>query len=66
MTQDFTYWEEGNQFIGYLNEFPDYWTQGSNFEDLKEHLRDLYQELRACLDPSRGRGRWPTRPFNSR
>ncbi len=45
MTQEFTYWEEGDQFIGYLNEFPDYWTQGSDFEDLKDHLRDLYQEL---------------------
>lgn len=52
MTQDFTYWEEGEQFIGYLNEFPDYWTQGSDLEDLKEHLRDLYQELTAGEIPA--------------
>jgi len=45
MKLDFTYWEDGGQFIGFLNEFPDYWTQGSDFEDLKEHLRDLHNDL---------------------
>lgn len=44
-TLDFTYWQDGSDFIGYLDEFPDYLTQGSNFEDLKEHLFDLYQDL---------------------
>ena len=24
---------------------PDYWTQGVSFEDLKDHLADLYQDL---------------------
>ena len=27
------------------NEYPDHWTQGNDLEDLKEHLRDLYQEF---------------------
>jgi predicted RNase H-like HicB family nuclease len=38
----FTFWQEtdGN-YLGYLNEFPDYWTQGETLEDLKAHLRDL-------------------------
>jgi hypothetical protein len=26
-----------------LNSHPDHWTQGDNLDDLKEHLRDLYQ-----------------------
>jgi len=41
----FVYWQEGNMWIGYLGEYPDYWTQGESLEELKENLRDLYQEL---------------------
>ena len=40
----FTYWVESDgKFIGYLNDYPDHWTQGANLKDLKEHLLDLYQ-----------------------
>lgn len=40
----FTYWVESDgKFIGYLNDYPDHWTQGENLKDLKEHLIDLYQ-----------------------
>jgi len=28
-------------YLGYLNEFPDQWTQGETLDDLKAHLRDL-------------------------
>ena len=45
MKLEFTYWEEGGDFLGYLNEYPDYWTQGADLEDLKAHLRDLCAEL---------------------
>jgi predicted RNase H-like HicB family nuclease len=38
------YWQEGDGWLGYLQEYPDYWTQGETLEDLKEHLRDLYRE----------------------
>lgn len=41
----FVYWEEGGAFLGYLQDYPDYWTQGESFEDLKEHLKDLYDDL---------------------
>jgi hypothetical protein len=30
----------------YLNSHPDHWTQGEDFEDLKAHLRDLYEIYR--------------------
>ena len=43
--QNFTYWEDDGWFVGYLNEFPDYWTQGESLEDLKIQLRDLYANL---------------------
>ena len=41
----FVYWEEDGAWIGYLQDFPDYWTQGETLDDLKDHLRDLYQDL---------------------
>jgi hypothetical protein len=41
----YMYWEEGGAWLGYLQDFPDYWTQGETLEDLKEHLRDLYADL---------------------
>ena len=46
MKISFTYWKESDgMLLGYLNEFPDHWTQGLDFEDLKEHLIDLYKEF---------------------
>ena len=41
----FIHWQDEDVWIGYLEEFPDYWTQGGSLEDLKEHLKDLYREL---------------------
>ena len=46
MKIDFTYWkEEEGTVLGYLNEYPDHWTQGKNLNDLKEHLIDLHREF---------------------
>jgi predicted RNase H-like HicB family nuclease len=43
MTTKFTYWKEDDgKYLGYLNQYPDHWTQGETLQDLKEHLRDLY------------------------
>ena len=39
------YWQEDKAWQGYLQDYPDYWTQGESFEDLKRHLRDLYQDV---------------------
>jgi predicted RNase H-like HicB family nuclease len=39
------YWEEDGAWLGYLQEYPDYWTQGETLEGLKEHLRDLFQDI---------------------
>ena len=41
----YVYWQDGDFWLGYLQEFPDYMTQGESLTDLQEHLRDLYQEL---------------------
>jgi predicted RNase H-like HicB family nuclease len=39
------YWEQDGGWLGYLEEYPDYWTQGDSLEDLREHLKDLYRDL---------------------
>jgi len=31
--------------LGYLEEYPDYMTQGETLEELQLNLKDLYQEL---------------------
>ena len=41
----YVYWQEGDAWLGYLEEYPDYWTQGESLDDLTEHLKDLYQDL---------------------
>ena len=47
MKSKFTYWrEKDGRYLGYLNDYPDHWTQGEDLHDLKEHLRDLYREFR--------------------
>ncbi len=44
-------WEEDGQWLGYLQDYPDYWTQGESLDDLKEHLKDLYADLSGGVIP---------------
>lgn len=32
-------------WLGYLEEYPDYWTQGETEDELRENLLDIYSEL---------------------
>jgi hypothetical protein len=41
----YVYWQDGEFWLGYLEEFPDYMTQGESLEDLRDHLRDLHRDL---------------------
>lgn len=45
-------WQEDDSWVGYLQDYPDYWTQGDSLDDLKEHLKDVYADLSAGLIPS--------------
>jgi hypothetical protein len=47
----FVYWKEDDMWIGYLEEYPDYWTQGESLEEFKENLRDLYKDLTSGAIP---------------
>ncbi|MGE0130505.1 MAG: type II toxin-antitoxin system HicB family antitoxin [Blastocatellales bacterium] len=47
MTIKYSYWQDqdGDMWLGHLEEYPDYWTQGETIEELEENLRDIYKEL---------------------
>ncbi len=38
-------WQDENMWLGYLEEFPDYMTQGETKEELKANLTDIHSEL---------------------
>lgn len=44
-TTRFVYWQDGNMWLGYLEEYPDYMTQGESLAELKENLVDIYKDL---------------------
>jgi predicted RNase H-like HicB family nuclease len=44
-TVRYVYWQEENMWLGYLEEYPDYITQGENLEELLEQLKDLHDDL---------------------
>jgi len=39
------HWQDGDMWLGYLEDYPDYMTQGESFEELEENLKDLYEDL---------------------
>jgi predicted RNase H-like HicB family nuclease len=41
----YVYWQEEDMWLGYLEEYPDYKTQGESLEELKKNLKDICQEL---------------------
>jgi predicted RNase H-like HicB family nuclease len=44
-TVKFTSWKDETFFIGFLNEYPDYETQGNTKEELIENLQDLLKDI---------------------
>ena len=45
MTKKFIYYQEDDMFIGWLEEYPDYKTQGESLKELVDNLKDIYNEL---------------------
>ncbi len=43
MKKKYVYWQDDDMWLGYLEEYPDYWTQGETEEELQENLLDIYQ-----------------------
>lgn len=44
-TLKFTYWKDGSFHIGFLNDYPDYQTQGLSKEELVDNLRSLLADI---------------------
>ena len=44
-TLKYTFWQDGEFFLGYLNDYPDYQTQAYSKEELLENLRDLLSDI---------------------
>ena len=44
-TLEYTFWQDGDFFIGHLNEYPDYETQAYSKDELIENLKDLLVDL---------------------
>jgi predicted RNase H-like HicB family nuclease len=42
-TIKYIYRQEDDTWLGYLEEYPDYWTQGEMIEELEENLRDIHR-----------------------
>lgn len=41
----FIYFEDEGMFIGWLEEYPYYRTQGATLDELKENLLDIYKDV---------------------
>jgi predicted RNase H-like HicB family nuclease len=41
----YIYWQDEEMWLGYLEEYPDYMTQGESIEELEDNLRDIFKEL---------------------
>jgi hypothetical protein len=50
-TKRFVYWQDGKMWLGYLEEYPDYMTQGESLAELKENLVDIYKDLTSGAIP---------------
>jgi predicted RNase H-like HicB family nuclease len=45
MKISYIYWKDSEFWLGYLEEYPDYMTQGTTMDELKENLKDLFHDL---------------------
>jgi hypothetical protein len=50
-TLEYTFWQDGEFFLGHLNEYPDYETQGYSKPELIENLKDLLSDLESGSVP---------------
>jgi predicted RNase H-like HicB family nuclease len=44
-TVRYVHWQDEDVWLGYIEEFPDYMTQGETLEELQENLKDICEDL---------------------
>ena len=50
-TVRYIYWKDDDMWLGYIEEYPDYMTQGESLEELQENLKDIYTDLSSGVIP---------------
>jgi predicted RNase H-like HicB family nuclease len=50
-TTKFVYYQEDDIWVGWLEEYPDYRTQGTTVEELKTNLKDIYEDINSGKIP---------------
>jgi len=45
------YWKDESYWVGYLELFPDYWTQGKTENELQINLQELHTDLTSGVLP---------------
>ena len=48
-TRKCIYYQEDDMWVGWLEEYPDYRSQGETPDELKENLKDIYDGLNAVV-----------------
>ena len=48
----YVYWQDNDMWLGYLEDYPDYRTQGESLEELQENLKDIYQDVTSGVIPN--------------
>ena len=51
MITNIVYKQEKGWYVGHLQEYPDYESQGKTMEELKENLIDIYKDIEKGLVP---------------
>jgi predicted RNase H-like HicB family nuclease len=51
-TLKYTFWQDGEFFLGYLNDYPDYQTQAYSKDELVDNLKDILRDLESGEIPS--------------
>ena len=47
----YIYWQDGDFWLGHLEEYPDCITQGMSLDEFVENLTDLYRDLSSGETP---------------
>ena len=47
----YVHWQDGDMWLGYLEEYPDDMTQGETVAELEDNLRDIYADVTSGAIP---------------
>ncbi len=52
-TKKITYWQDGGFWLGYIDDYPEYVTQGLTYDELIENIKDIYNDIENELIPGK-------------